>query len=215
MKEFRGWKKAPSPLKIKYIEKWVVGNTVLDIGCGLGFYSEYIASKGLDITGVDIEKQYIPIRSNFIIAGAEKLPFMERVFDTVLLFDVLEHTSNPDDVLRDVFRVGKRRLIISVPNSDDEFLPRHNLTFKHYKDRTHKQEYTLNKIIEVLEKYGFSIVETSLENEISPIFIAEILRPKQLKRLYSIALRVMHGLKLFDLPKADIFVIADISDVKN
>jgi len=208
MDEFRGWKKAASALKMKYIEIWSVGNSVLDIGSGLGFYSEHMAVRYSNVVGVDVEKQYSPKKSKFTLARAENLPFRDCLFDTVFLFDVLEHSSNPDAVLSEVFRVGKRRLILSVPNSNDLFLPNYNLTFKHHKDKTHRREFTTEDIFSLLSNHGFSVISVTCENDVSPIVFAEFLRPRCLKRLYALVLRLMNKLKLFNLPKADIFVVA-------
>jgi len=52
-------------------------------------------------------------------ATAEKLPFKPHVFDAVFAGEILEHLSNPGEMLDEVKRVLKPdgRLIVTVPNS--------------------------------------------------------------------------------------------------
>lgn len=209
MSEFREWKKKPSQLKLRYLDKFVVGKKVLDIGCGMGFYSEYLANKGFDVTAVDTEKQFVPKRSKFELASAKDLSFEDEAFDTVLLFDVLEHVEDEKRVLREVKRVCRERLICSVPNRNDEFLPRYNLTFKHHKDKTHRREYTQSEIESRLKEFGFYTKHITLEGEVSPFVFASFLRPP----FSYICLGLIFALKklrLFkSLPKADIYVVGD------
>lgn len=81
---------------------------VLDVGCGDSFLSKYVAQyTGIDITGqpnarVDLER------------GG--LPFSDGAFDTVVCTDVLEHVEPLASVLREIFRVGRRYVIVSLPN---------------------------------------------------------------------------------------------------
>lgn len=208
MQEFREWKKKPSQLKLRYLDKFVVGKKVLDVGCGMGFYSEYLANKGFDVTAIDTEKQLIPEKSKFKLANAENLPFEDESFDTILLFDILEHI-NDQKILKEIHRVCKKRVILSVPNKDDSFLPKYNLTFKHYKDKTHRREYTQREIKELLGKFGFRVEHVAPEGEVSPFVFASFLRPP-LAHLCSGLIFVLKKLRLFkSLPKADIYVVGD------
>lgn len=209
MREFREWKKKPSQLKLRYLDRFVVGKKVLDIGCGMGFYSEYLANKGFDVTAIDTEKQFVPKRSKFELASANDLPFEDEAFDTVLRFDILEHVEDEKRVLREVKRVCRERLICSVPNRDDEFLSRYNLTFKHHKDKTHRREYTQREIGGLLRKFGFHVEHGALEGEVSPFVLASFLRPPRSHVCLGLIF-ALKKLRLFkSLPKADIYVVGD------
>lgn len=208
MQEFREWKKKPSQLKLRYLDRFVVGKKVLDIGCGMGFYSEYLANKGFDVTAVDTEKQFIPKKSKFELASAEDLPFEDESFDTVLLFDVLEH-GDDQKILKEVRGVCKKRVIASVPNKDDLFLPKYNLTFKHHKDKTHRREYTQSEIEGRLKEFGFYTKHVTLEGEVSPFVFSSFLRPP-LSHAFMGLIFALKKLSLFKpLPKADIYVVVD------
>ncbi len=210
MTEFRRWRIAPSQLKLCYIEKWVLGKNILDVGCGLGFYSKYLYSKGFDVTAIDKEKQFKDEQFKFKIASATKLPFENKSFDTVLLFDVLEHTDDTNKVLKEIKRVTRKRVIMSVPNNDDTPLPYYNLTFKHNTDRTHIQFYTAKSISSQLKKHGFDIKTIQLENAVSPFVFSGLIRFRVLKIFFMAIAYAMKKLKLFNLPKADIYIVADV-----
>jgi cyclopropane fatty-acyl-phospholipid synthase-like methyltransferase len=72
--------------------------TVLDLGCGTGITSIYMARQGCRVTGVDMADQLIvhaqKYNSNknveYIVADATELD-LERKFDIIVLADVVEH----------------------------------------------------------------------------------------------------------------------------
>jgi len=93
-----------------------IGKTVLDIGC---------RDCGLrDLLPASVEYQGIDIAPEFLAAGviirdvSIGLPFATGYFDTVFAIDVLEHTTNPARVLREIRRVltPGGRAIVSIPN---------------------------------------------------------------------------------------------------
>jgi len=198
-------------VKIMYLDKFVIGERILDVGCGTGFYSYYLKNKGFEVISLDI---YNLLRFNaleFVQGNAKFLPFKSKSFDAVVLFDVLEHIDDQFLVLSEIHRVCRKRLILSVPNADDGFLPECNLTFKHHKDKTHKREYTVDELRGTLEAAGFKLIHVSPENEITPFFIAKFFRPRLELFCKSIIL-VLKSMGLFrTLPRADIFAVADVS----
>ncbi len=46
----------------------------------------------------------------------EELPFDDHSFDIVTALDVLEHLENPHQALRELFRVARKAVFISLPN---------------------------------------------------------------------------------------------------
>jgi ubiquinone/menaquinone biosynthesis C-methylase UbiE len=87
----------------------------LEIGCGSGAVSNYIARKySLNVTVTDIDQDQIRLAredsSNlpnvrFLEADATNLPFQDDDFDLVLSFGVMHHISNWLDALREITRV--------------------------------------------------------------------------------------------------------------
>jgi len=85
--------------------KYVVGS-VLDVGCANKWVKDYISN---EYVGLDISF------SPDVYGSALYLPFKENTFDTVLLIDVIEHTTEPFRCLLEAKRVGRDRILFSVP----------------------------------------------------------------------------------------------------
>lgn len=86
------------------------GAKIIDIGCNKGhLFRDWDRT---NITSVDIDKYDLP---NFIRTDATKpLPFKDKEFDIAVLGEIVEHTDNPVDVVREAMRISKK-LIITVP----------------------------------------------------------------------------------------------------
>lgn len=99
---------------------------VLEIGCGTGLLTEYLAGTGADIVATDIFPEFIESNLNknknsnaaFKIANAEKLEeFCEQSFDVVCGLSVLHHLDI-EAALKNIYRVLKTggRIAFSEPN---------------------------------------------------------------------------------------------------
>ncbi|MFN2115783.1 MAG: methyltransferase domain-containing protein [Anaerolineae bacterium] len=95
---------------------------VLDIGCGLGAYSERMTQAGAVAIGTEIElaraagalERGIPVAC----AVAEALPFADCSFDAVLSHEVLEHVADDRLAAQEMARVLRAggRAVVFVPN---------------------------------------------------------------------------------------------------
>ncbi len=96
---------------------------ILDLGCGEGTRLALLRTKG-ERYGVDISKTAIKIaqrkfpKIKFLRGDIENLPFTARLFDLVYSMFVLEHTENPEKVLREAARVLAKGgfLLLAAPN---------------------------------------------------------------------------------------------------
>jgi SAM-dependent methyltransferase len=173
-----GWAVSPSELKLEYVRRYARGATALDLGCGRGWYSAALADSGFAVTGMDhvnrVEDARIAVLEQPI---GVPLPFDTGAFDTVLMFDILEHLPDEAGILREVARICRQRLILSVPHRDDGFLPHYGLTYLHYVDNTHLREYTPAELEHKLRDHGFRTVQMGLEGQPTiPLVFSEFVR---------------------------------------
>jgi len=98
--------------------------SILDAGCGEGFtmgklLEEKVCKK---IEGIEYEKDAISLGKKlypYLIikqGSVYELPYKNNSFDLVICTEVLEHLDEPAKALKEILRVTKKNLIISVPN---------------------------------------------------------------------------------------------------
>ena len=95
---------------------------VLDVGCGDGILMEFLKNnKKIDIRGIEISKKNVQKcigKGLTVIEGdAEKdlAQFPNSSFDFVILSQTLQAFLNPEIVINELLRVGKKA-IVTVPN---------------------------------------------------------------------------------------------------
>lgn len=98
--------------------------TLLDMGCGAGHFLEMFWNAGFDVTGVDEQEECLALarkkighRATLRQSNLERLPFDDDDFDFVTLVTALEHTKDPDAVLREAFRVATHGVLVLFFNS--------------------------------------------------------------------------------------------------
>ncbi|MGB9724470.1 MAG: class I SAM-dependent methyltransferase [Chloroflexia bacterium] len=99
--------------------------SVLDVGCAEGFVLRALQQKmphsgplvGIDVDGAALRRgrEWHPGIS-FCQGNALALPFPDHSFDLVLCLEVLEHLERPRQALREIARVARYQVLISVPH---------------------------------------------------------------------------------------------------
>jgi len=131
------------------------GHAVLDLGCATGNYCVALSKAGFDVKGADINPKYVETARRRGVDAAHvadgRVPFPDKSFDTVLLFEVLEHVPDPAATLAEARRLARKNVLVTVPHSGGiHELQQSGLLFEHFADLDHKHFYTEASLGELL-----------------------------------------------------------------
>ena len=98
---------------------------ILDVGCGDGVLTYFLAKKGAITAGIDLSEIAIEFAKSklkkfnidFKVGSAYTLPYNDNSFDAVVSSDVIEHLEDVNSYLLELKRVTKKGggIIISTP----------------------------------------------------------------------------------------------------
>jgi 2-polyprenyl-3-methyl-5-hydroxy-6-metoxy-1,4-benzoquinol methylase len=99
-------------------------NSILDVGCGEGFTLErfYKEKIGKNFEGIEYDSEAVKTANelyphlNIKQGDIYKLPYKNNSFDLVVATEVLEHLENPKKAYRELLRVSRKYVLLSVPN---------------------------------------------------------------------------------------------------
>lgn len=140
-RDYDSWCKTPIGSYVDFLEKQLIdevsmpksGEVAIDLGCGTGIYSIWLAEKGLTVTGVDISNEMLNVArekseaKNLSIhykqSNLHHLPFEDNTFDLAVCNIVLEFVSSPELVIAEGLRVLKKggRLVVGMIGKDSEW----------------------------------------------------------------------------------------------
>lgn len=162
------------------------GKRILDLGCATGDYCLELGKLGYECTGTDINEVYVAAARkkgvNAVVSG-EKLPFEDNSFDTVIMFEVLEHVQDPGRVLREARRVSAGKVLITVPDCGSRTaLSDCKLVCEHFMELDHVNFFTESDLKTLLTPYFAKVTVERRE----PIMIWNAGLPKWLRLPISI-----------------------------
>lgn len=143
----------------------------LDVGCGVGTLAFYLASKGFDVTGVDVSSRAVEIAKgnilskelhvDFQLGDVSKLKTKEK-YDLVICTEVVEHIEDDLAFVKSIYKqiAPKGYLFLSTPSVN---APLYRLgMLKKFDDEVgHLRRYTEESITELVSKSGFEVIESA------------------------------------------------------
>ena len=100
------------------------GQTLLDIGCGTGYFTRHFSSAGLKVTGLDPDAAMLDFASqqskniNYLQAVAEEIPYPNKSFDYVCAITSLCFVENPVQAISEMWRVTDKKLLLGLLNKN-------------------------------------------------------------------------------------------------
>jgi len=144
---------------------------ILEIGCGRGDASIYIARKVNSVAGIDYSKEAIKIANNikkltndkiknkvsFYVMQANKLEFKDNLFDMVIVIDTLDHLNKKEvnQTFSHILRILKPNGSIFIKTCANKVLL--DITYRYY-------ILPINRILTMIDKKIKGISYESLPN---------------------------------------------------
>lgn len=111
--------------RFDFAREHCAGVPVLDLGCGTGYGSDYLAEKASKVMGVDIDivsiryarEHYRRANLDFLSANAESLPLPSAIYAVICSFEIVEHVGDVEKYFSEVKRlmVPEGIFFISTP----------------------------------------------------------------------------------------------------
>lgn len=148
----------------KYVKK---GDKVLDVGAGIGLLATKIKQE-IQYTGLELSTKAVDLAHksgiNVIQENLNKHAQNNKSrYDTVCLFQVLEHLTELDDFLKSIHLTLKSKgyFIIAVPNNDGFISQSPNYTFN--LPPHHTILWTEETLRFLAQKYSFDVADIEIE----------------------------------------------------
>jgi len=144
--------------RVEYITSRIRG-CVLDVGyyaCSL--HKEIIKAHGaINVYGVDTETK--KENTYYKRASAEKIPFPNKKFDSIVAGELIEHLKNPEKFIKEANRILKKngKLIITTPNKDSLM----NKIFHNNETKIHLSLFNYDELKRMLKENEFEIIDFS------------------------------------------------------
>lgn len=128
----------------------------LEVGCGTGNVSSFLAKKGYWVTGCEFYEEAIKSAwpgFEIVQGDATRLSFADESFDVVGLFDVIEHFSDDAVIVQEATRVLRRGgiIVITVPAREELWSWVDEVSF-------HKRRYTRGSLEQLFVKTGLDLL---------------------------------------------------------
>lgn len=99
------------------------GRSILEVGCGSGYFLEAFWEAGLDIYGLDPSQEHLALarqrlggKVDLALGQPDHLPFGKEEFDYVAVLNPLGFSADPEIILHEAFQVAKHGVLIGFFN---------------------------------------------------------------------------------------------------
>jgi SAM-dependent methyltransferase len=143
--EFLFYSNFLKPLK-EAIDNYGIGD-ILDIGCGNKPYLQYFTNQTGKYIGCDVVQSSLGTVD--VLCEATKIPLPNSEFDTVISTQVIEHVSEPQQMIHEAYRLLKPNGYLII--SSNMYWPLHEEPYDFFR-------FTKHGFRHILETAGFEVV---------------------------------------------------------
>ncbi|MBO6518356.1 MAG: class I SAM-dependent methyltransferase [Bacteroidia bacterium] len=154
--------------KYTLVKKLSTGKRLLDMGCGTGYFPNYMKNKGFDVKGVEIDsgaRKFGIEKFGLDIVPPETVlnQSYAETYDVITLWHVLEHIYDLDGYMQRLKSLldDKGYLVIAVPNSDSLDAKQYKSYWAAYDVPIHLWHFTPKTLTQLAEKHGFEVTDIS------------------------------------------------------
>lgn len=205
--------------RLTRLEKHRDKGMLLDVGCGEGSFLKEAQGRGWQVRGTELSSYSARYASNVlgmdIFCGELKdAKYPDHSFDVVTMWHVLEHVTDPNTYLSEIYRILKPHglLAMAVPNVNNLVM---QLAYRIFKGRklkyyckhereVHLYHFSPATIKIYLEKAGFECLRISPDYGIIDL-------PKKFTNMIAVIPYYLAGIKVFNA--LEIFAIAKKSEL--
>lgn len=169
--------------RIKQAKKYLIGNTILDIGCHFGeLFDSVLKQKEITGDGIDdVIKEIVKKEKYTLYPGYFPEDFfVQKKYDNITLLAVMEHIpiekiKKYPEILSQ-YLTDKGRVIITIPTKQVDYILSVLLFFKliNGMDLEHHQDYDRSELIKIFTDNNFKlIVNKRFELGLNIIYVFE------------------------------------------
>ena len=99
------------------------GTSLLDVGCGTGWFTRRLAAAGLQVTGLDVDfdalafaRERSDIGISYVAGDACRLPFPDQSFDQAISITALCFVDDWPRAIAEIVRVARHRFVLGLLN---------------------------------------------------------------------------------------------------
>lgn len=147
------------------------GDSVLDVGFGLGYGLNLMTKRAKTLSGIDIDRLAVAKGKRDLLNNPKieeitrydglNIPYPEKSFDVVTCIDVIEHVPNFAQLIKNMCRVARRNVIISTPNRRAEYTRPNGRPMNPW----HLREWSFDELDSILTKlnlrYEWNVLDGS------------------------------------------------------
>jgi 2-polyprenyl-3-methyl-5-hydroxy-6-metoxy-1,4-benzoquinol methylase len=172
------WSKARGRMHHDFFKRFVFGRSgrLLDMGCGLGFFPKAMAAyASWEAYGCEISPAAVRYAretlglNNIICSRLEEVHLPNNCFDLITMWDVFEHVSRPDPVLKRCHALLREggSIFMRTPNISIQLFRARLIRLlrgmqpgvAYLQARDHAHHYSMSSIQRLLQRNGFSHIE--------------------------------------------------------